>query len=141
MARFASNYNSEGDAIGALADQLVATTSRNYAAKTVTTHYTLTVGEMINGIVKEAGTPGAHNVTTPTAAQIVAAIKNCQVGSAFEFVLMNTSDNTATIVAGTTVTLVGVTAVPTNKTQVYRGVVTAIDTPAVSLIGLLYAPV
>jgi hypothetical protein len=53
---------------------------------------------------------------------------------------MNTSDNTTTITAGAGVTLVGTVAVPTNKTQIYRGVVTAVDTPAVSLVGLLYAP-
>lgn len=141
MSRFASNYNSEGDAIGALADQVVAISSLGYAAKTVTTNYTLTTGEMVNGIVKEAGTPGAHNVTTPSATAIVAAIKNCQVGSAFAFTLINGSDNTATIVAGAGVTLVGTTAVPTTKSQMYRGIVTAVDTPAVTLVGLLYAPV
>lgn len=141
MARFASTQTSEGDAIGTLADAVVAVSSGAYTAKTVTTHYTLTAAEMINGVVKEGGTPGAHNVTTPTAALIVAAIPNCQIGSTFDFYLMNGSDNTATMLAGTNVTLIGTTAVPTAKSQVYKGIVTAVATPAVSVIGILTAAI
>jgi hypothetical protein len=139
MTRFVSNITDLNHAAAKLADFIVQAVKRTIAAKTAATA-TLTAAEMINGIVRQSGTIGAQNTSTATAAALVAVIENCQVGSSFEFILMNTSDNTTTITAGAGVTLVGTVAVPTNKTQIYRGVVTAVDTPAVSLVGLLYAP-
>lgn len=139
MARFASTQTSEGTAIGTLADAIVAESGGVYTAKTVTTSYTLTVSELINGTVLASGTPGAHNVTTPTAAQIVAAIPNCQVNSRFVFALVNRTDNTATILAGSGVTLPSGPdyTVATNTSQLFIGHVTATGTPAVTIVGLL----
>jgi hypothetical protein len=140
MARFASSQASQNDAINTLADVSEQQTSAAYLARTAGA-ITLSAAQIINGIVNQSGTPGAFNMTTPTAAAIVAALKNCQIGTKFEFVLMNGGDGTVTIVAGDGVTLAGVTAVPTVKTQIYRGVVTAVATPAVTLVGLLRAPI
>lgn len=45
--------------------------------------------------------------TTPTAAQIVAAMPGCSVGTAFEFTAINNNSATLTIAGGTGVTLSG----------------------------------
>jgi len=142
MARFASAQGSQTEAINAVADVANQVGGGAYEERTAGA-VTLTPAQMINGIIKQGGTPGAFNMTTASAAALVAAIKNCQVGSKFEFALINGGDNTVTIVAGTGVTLKGTTAVPTAKTQVYRGVVTnaAAGSEAVTFVGLLTAPV
>jgi hypothetical protein len=67
---------------------------------------TLTAAEILGGFI--AGTPtAAANYTTDTAANIVAAIPNAQVGSAIQFTLRNKAAGayTITLVAGTGVTL------------------------------------
>ena len=104
---------------------------------------TLTAAQMVNGVVKVSGQTTAQGVTTPTATLLLAALPDAKVGTSFDFVLQNanSSSGEATIVAGEGVTLVGTTIVPITKTQLYKGIVTAVSTPAVSLIGLLTAPV
>jgi hypothetical protein len=140
MAEFVSNPSSMVDADRQTIQLANQVAQRAYLARTAGA-VTLTAAQLINGVVNQSGTPGAFNMTTPTAAAIVAAIKNCQVGSAFEFILVNGGDGTVTIVAGDGVTLAGTTAVPTVKSQIYRGIVTAVATPAVTLLGVLTAPV
>jgi hypothetical protein len=70
---------------------------------------TLTAAQLINGLLRVTGAFGGAGTTwtTPTAAQIVAAIPNAQVGSSFDFFLANTSGQTQTMAAGTGVTVVG----------------------------------
>lgn len=136
MARFAVTQGSQTAAIGTTVDLANFTGQRAIVNRTDGA-VTLTAAQFVNAIVMQSGTPGAFNMTTPTAAQVVAAIPNCQVGSAFEFIINNAGDNTITVVAGTGVTLVGTTTVATSKARVYRGVVTAVDTPAVSLLGIV----
>ena len=138
--RFTTAQGSETDAINSVADLANFDTVFSYAAVT-SDDPTLTVAQMVNGIVKVSGQTSAQDVTTPTAAAVVAAIPNCQVGSSFEFTLQNgnTSSGAVTVVAGSGVTLTGDTAVPIGQTQIYRGIVTNATTAAVRLVGLLNA--
>jgi hypothetical protein len=104
---------------------------------------TLTPAQIINAIITASGQTGAQTVTTPTAADIVAAIPSPEVGTSFEFTLRNehTSSGAITMQAGAGVTLDGTTNVPITKTQVYRGVITNVATPAVTIYGLLTAAI
>jgi len=68
---------------------------------------TITAAQLLLGYLQNDCGGGAINATTATAAQIVAAIPNCQVGSAFTFSYENISNGaeTATLVGGTNVTI------------------------------------
>lgn len=98
---------------------------------------TLTAEQAINGIVTM--TPGAgRNLTTPTAAAIVAAIPEPRVGARFELTVVNAAAAThaITLVAGDSVTLGGVAGMATiaaasSVTYVFR--VTNVGTPAVTV--------
>lgn len=136
--RFVTATTDQTGAINALADLANQTAQTAYNAQT-TGARTLTAAQFVNGIVNQGGTPGAIAVTTPTAAAIVAALKNAQANSAFDFVLLNNGDNTVTITAGSGVTLVGTVAVPAATNQIFRGVVTVATSgsEAVTLVGLI----
>lgn len=140
MALFATPQKSETQAI-----ETVAAVA-NAAGQTVLVALTdddptLTAAQMINSIITASGQTAAQDVTTATAAAIIAALPNAQVGSSFDMVIRNehTSSGAITVVAGDGVTLDGTTAVPITKTQIYKGVVTSAT--AVTLYGLLTAPV
>ena len=140
--RFPTPPKSETAAINSLADRLVAAQARAIVTKSGATT-TLTAAEMINAIYQQSGANGALGVTTATAAALVAALSGAQVGSAFEFIIVNTNNATITLTGGSGVTLSGTTAVPTNKSQIYRGIVTNATSgaEAVTLLGVLTAPV
>jgi hypothetical protein len=140
MERFAEAQKSQTEAIGTVADVANAASAASLLARTAGA-VTLTPAQMINGIISQGGTPGAFNMTTPTASALAAAMPNCQIGSAFDFVVRNGGDGAITIVAGSGVDLVGTTAVPAGFSQVYKaiakgseGAVTGFD-----LVGLLHA--
>lgn len=78
---------------------------------TVATAGNLTIGRtaMLGGCAIFTGAAGAVNYTTPTAAQILADNPKMMDGDSFCFYLVNTAAQTATIVAGTGVTLAGFT--------------------------------
>lgn len=144
VTRFTTTQHSEGDAIATVVDLANEEAMGAYNAIAITGNKTLTTAQFMNGIARLTGTPGSgFNVTTPTAAAIVAATVNAQAGSWSELIIQNVSDSTATVVAGSGVTLVGVTAVAANKTQLYKAVITdaTSGSEAVTLVGLLYAPV
>jgi hypothetical protein len=138
--RFVETHSSQTGALSDLADRVNEVAMAALLERTAGA-ITLTAAQLINGVVLQTGTPGAFNMTTPTATEILAGLQNAQIGSKFEFTLRNGGDATITIVAGSGVTLKGVTAVPTSKTQTYIGVVTAVDTPAVAFIGKQFAPI
>jgi hypothetical protein len=71
--------------------------------KATTGDATLTTDEFINGFVYNS--TGNASLTTPTAAQIVAAIKDCAVGSHFFFGVVATSAHTVTLTGGSGVTV------------------------------------
>lgn len=144
MAPVAPNLSlgSLSEAINLALNAIVAAIARTYVELTSSSP-TLTAAQFVNVILNLSGQTAAQTPTTPTATAILAQIPNVQVGSAFEFVLQNanTSSGAVTLTAGTGVTIVSGAAVPITKTQIYRGIVTDIDTPAVSIYGLLTAPV
>ena len=84
---------------------------------TLAGNLTLDASEMVNSIAQTCDPAAARNITTPTAAQIVAAMKvnasdgKVSQGDTFQFSFVNAGtagdDESCTIVAGTGVTLVG----------------------------------
>lgn len=142
MARYgASPPASINDAVNLAMD--VANSANQSARDSITSSApTLTAAQVLGGLLNFSGQTAAQAVTTPTATEIVAALKNAQVGQKFEFVVQNahTSLGAITLTAGTGVTVTA-GSVPVTKTQIFWGIVTAIGTPAVSIYGLLTAPV
>lgn len=126
---------SEGAAINELQDQLIQVQQFAYTADTDAGTIAPTVAQFVNGILHITGGT-TSTVTTPTATQILAALQNGQIGSAFDFILINGGSGTCDFVAGDGVTFVNETDPTTLKTQHYKGIVTAVSTPAVSIIGL-----
>ncbi len=79
---------------------------------------------------------GALNFTTPTAANIVAAINNCVVGSCFKFTINNIGGGSnRTIVGGTGVTTSNLlsTIIATNKVATFICQITNVGAPAAAL--------
>ena len=78
---------------------------------------TLTAHDMVNFVAHTCDPAGARNITTPTAEEIVSAIKvkasdgKCHNGDSFQCCFVNAgtagADESCTMVAGTGVTLVG----------------------------------
>lgn len=88
-----------------------------------TADVTLTIAQLLAGSLAIDAGGSARNVTTPTAAAIVAALPHVPAGSACELVIKNTSDGdteTLTIVGGTGVTVVGTATVARNNTKVFK---------------------
>lgn len=78
---------------------------------------TLTTAQMINGVATIPDGGAAANITTPTAAAIVAAIRGAAVGTSFMFLMRNNDAADAkTLVGGTGVTIVGTAAVAATTT-------------------------
>lgn len=140
MARFAETQYSTEQAINTLADAINANKNGLYTTE-VGASKTLAASVVINGTYVTTGAPGATAVLFPTAANIVAAMNNPQVGSMADFHVKNETDNTMTMTTNTGLTLDGTVAIPTLKSQVFRIHVTAVSTPAVTIVGVLTAPI
>lgn len=92
---------------------------------------TLTAANLISqGILKITPT-AARDLTTPTAAQIIALLTGYQLGTSFEFTVVNIAGYNVEILAGTNVTLVG-NMVTNDSSSTY--LVTVTSPTAVSLI-------
>src|SRR5271165_2875242 len=105
-----------------MANMMSVTTDTAWAASS-----TLTAAQIINGIYVATGAGGgAITATTPTAAQICAAIPNVQAGSAFDFWINNASGQTATLTGGSGVAQLGggVVAITTAHNGTFKFVVT-----------------
>jgi hypothetical protein len=87
---------------------------------------TLTTAQMTAGYLLRDPNGGDVTDTTPTAAQIVAAIPNCQTNSSFLWIVKNTADaaETITIAGGTGVTITGTATIAQNNTKIFLVVVT-----------------
>jgi hypothetical protein len=72
---------------------------------------TITIPQVLAGVALFTGAAGAVAYTTPTAADIIAALPELDIGDTYTFRLCNTAAQTATITAGTGVTLAGFTTV------------------------------
>lgn len=81
------------------------------------TSLTLTTTQFLSSIIDYSGSPGSGvTVTTPTAAQIIAALPNTIPGDGFNYLLYFINDSagqTATITAGSGVTVSGTATVAT----------------------------
>lgn len=131
MAYTISGAKSDNEAIYKLAQK-----AYNYKSTTEGA-VTLSVAELVNGIYVQTGTPGAVAKTTPTGAAIVEAIPEAVVGTTFEFVLHNGGDGTLTFTAAASgVTLLGTATVAAGKNRRFMGVITNVDTPAVTIVCL-----
>lgn len=105
--------------------------------KTSDAAVTYTGAEFLNDAIFRSGT-GAISDTTPTAAQICAAMPGCVPGTGKRITINNARTGTLTLLAGTGVTLVGTTTVTNGNSRDYLIRVTnsAGGSEAVRLIGL-----
>ena len=81
----------------------------NAAPQTATATATLTVTQIINGLLVGNPSTSAASYTLPTAALIDATVTNAKVGSTFDLTIINlgTSTGLITVVVGTGITAVG----------------------------------
>jgi len=81
----------------------------NAAPQTATATATLTVTQIINGLLVGSPSTSAASYTLPTAALIDATLTNAKVGSTFDLTIVNlgTSSGLITLVVGTGITAVG----------------------------------
>lgn len=91
---------------------------------------TITAAGIAGGITSrtgsQSGTPFTD--TTDTAANIIAAIPNARIGSAYEYVYQNTTNATATVTGGSGVTVSGITSIPAGNSVRYLLTYTAANT-------------
>ncbi len=66
-----------------------------------TTGVTITTAQLISSYIVRTSANAGQTDTFPTAALLVAAITNCQVGTTFDLTIINTSSNNVTMAAGT----------------------------------------
>lgn len=99
---------------------------------------TLTVAQFLNTLL-QLTTQAGISLTTPSAAAIVAAMVNAQVGSMCDLIIDNQNSGTMTLVAGAGVTLAGVaTTAATTVRRSYKIIVTnaTLGAEAVSVWGI-----
>jgi hypothetical protein len=84
---------------------------------TATTPVQMTTAQLFQGLLP-VDCQDAGSITTPTAAQIVAAIPGCQVGTAFDLDVVNYGDTTLTLALGTGVTKTTIATVSSVLTMV-----------------------
>lgn len=82
---------------------------------------TLTAGQITGAqhVYLETTTDGAASMTTRTAAEMFADTPNAQVGQTYKLTLINSGNNTLTLVAGSNVTLTGTMTVATTTTRTF----------------------
>lgn len=97
---------------------------------------TLTAAQLLGGILYRTGPGAGYADTTPTAAQIIAAMDNPQIGDSFIFIHVNGVAYACTFTAGTGVTLAGTVNNAASKVRMYLCTVTNVATPAVLITGI-----
>lgn len=81
-----------------------------------------TIAQMLGGMITRNPSGGARADTTPTAAEIIAGMKQAGVGSSFVFAIMNTAtaDETITLTAGDgDVTVADLATIGENSTKMF----------------------
>jgi hypothetical protein len=116
-----STLGSNVEAINVLADELHAVSGVGAATvNTTTTARTMTAAEFLSGVFVTTAA-GALALTFPTAAALVAAMENAQVGSQAVLYLVNAGNNTLTITTNTGLTINGghgTATLPTATSQI-----------------------
>lgn len=110
--------------------------AKSTAAVTSAAATTLTAADIVAGAILRSGPTAGYTDTTDTADNIIKEMTNPQVGSGFEFTIVNGVAFADTIAAGTGVTLAGTTAIAASAVRRYLLTVTDIVTPAVTITGL-----
>ncbi len=122
--RFTAVVASQTDAINALADQVNAAGGTGASTTNVTTTArTMTAAEALSGIFITTAA-GALALTLPTAAALVAAFTNAQVGAQFTLYVVNASNATVTLTTNTGLTINGghgTATLPTVTSQILVG--------------------
>ena len=85
---------------------------------TVTNAGSFTAEQALGGMIIHAGTSG--NLTTPSAAQIVAKLAGVPVGTAFDVHVRNAGSANSTLVAGSGVTIDGTAATADGSCKTWR---------------------
>jgi hypothetical protein len=88
------------------------------APATATAAATLTVAQLLSGLVVCSSTPGTQ--TLPTVALLEATLTNNKVDSGFEVSFVNTAASTLTVAVGTGWTLVGTATAATLTSALFR---------------------
>ena len=108
----------------------------NNVAGQVLTAATLTGSGTGQAVILRTGAPaGVFNDTTDTAAAVVTSIPGAAIGTYFNFLEINSTGQTQTLLAGAGVTVSGVATTATGVTHRFTGVVTAVAVPAVTIFG------
>jgi hypothetical protein len=85
---------------------------------TATAAATLTVAQLLSGIVVCSSTPGTQ--TLPTVALLEATLTNSKVDAGFEVSFINTAGTTLTVATGTGWTIVGTATAATVTSALFR---------------------
>jgi hypothetical protein len=85
---------------------------------TATAAATLTVAQLLSGIVVCSSTPGTQ--TLPTVALLEATLTNSKVDAGFEVSFVNTAGSTLTLAVGTGWTIVGTLTAATVTSALFR---------------------
>jgi hypothetical protein len=80
---------------------------------------TVTAVQLLGGYMRKTGCTAPHTVAMDTAANIQAAF-NAVAGAYFDFIFMNSSGQTETLILGVGVTMYGTVAVPDGKSARVR---------------------
>lgn len=116
-----SNIRLIGQSVGGLSrnvrtgDTLISTL--NLSSVATDSALTLTVPQVAGGVIQYTGFTAGRNLTTPTAADIIAAFPNLDIGESIELRVSITVAYAGTWVAGTGVTLAGRATVPASTMQ------------------------
>jgi len=94
----------------------------------------LTGAGIAGGVITRSGSTAVYTDTTDTAANIIAAMPNANIGQSFELVVKNTVGFAQTITGGTGVTVSGISIVPANSAV--RFLVTYTAAATVTMVGL-----
>lgn len=102
---------------------------------------TYTVAEFLQGVILRSGPAGAFSDTTPTAADIVAAIPGCETFTGFNIYVRNAGGGLLTLLAGAGVTLSAATTIAAGNTRMYHVQVTntTAGAEAVTVTGIFTA--
>jgi len=95
---------------------------------------TLTVAAMAGGVYQRAGMTAGRSDTTDTAANIIAAFPNMDIGDSMVLVISVSVAFTLTLLAGAGVTLAGATTVIANSMRLF--LVTKTGAATVTITGL-----
>lgn len=98
------------------------------ASKTTDANHTLTVAEMSGGLVYYSALSAGRTVTTPTAALILAACPDMDIGDSFSFIVSIQDAFAITWAAGTGVTLDGRATTPASSSTMIVVIKTAATT-------------